>query len=306
MHWTRSPAVKTSSLIGLVVLIVLAVSLASIWFYPSSQDFMSSNNTWNGLKDFSRQSGIINLDSLNGLDDSTGETVLIAIPYLQYSSTDLLRIRQFIERGGNLLLMDDFGHGNDILDYLGSGDRFDQNMLLDPLFCYKNPSLPYITDFSTEIKKNGINAIAFNHATVLKPDSQAAVLAWSSASSYLDLNSNGNFDAGEPTGPFPVAASLAFGSGKVTLVSDPSLIINAMNEKDDNSAFIHYLVFARGTPQHIWLDRSHLSQAPLDVSRSRLEAFRRVLSSPYILLGLIAVIFILVIRYTLKKGEIFG
>jgi hypothetical protein len=313
--------VRTSKLIGLVILIVLAVSLGSVWLYPSSRDFMTSNNTWNGLKDFSRQSGLINLDSLNGLEGSTGKKTLICIPYLEYKTADLEQIKQFVNRGGTLLLMDDFGYGNTVLDYLGSSTRFDGKMLLDPLFCYKNPSLPYITDFSPELKESGLTALAFNHATVLRPGAGSQVLAWSSPASCLDTGQNGGndstgpsgpfpvpsgYDSQGPSGPFPVAARFMLGQGKVMLVSDPSLIINAMAAQNDNFAFIRRLASDGGQMEGLVLDRAHLDKSPLDVSRSGLDAFRRVFSRTYLLLGLIAVIFALVIGYTFRKGEIFG
>jgi hypothetical protein len=302
--------VKTSSLIWLIVAIVvaiaIAVSAAAIWLYPSDRDFKASNNSWNGLKDFSRQFAATNLGSLEDLSSPGSGDTLLCIPYLEYKDADLARIKQFTEGGGDLLLMDDFGYGNDILAYLGAGARFDHNLLLDPLFCYKNQNLPYITDFTPELQAAGIKAVAFNHATVLKPAASDIVLARSSPASFLDVNSDGQQNPNEPAGPFAVAARLALGQGTVTLVSDPSLIINAMEAQSDNSAFIRFLVSSRGKTGHLRLDSGHLEQSPLDITRSRLESFRAVFANSNILLGLTALIFILVIRFMFKKGEIFG
>jgi hypothetical protein len=297
---------KISSLICLVLAIVILVSVASIWLYPSSQDFMASNNTWNGIRDFSRHFKVKELDSLNGLPPATGKEVLICLPYLEYNAAELAAIKQFVEQGGNLLLMDDFGFGNDILTALGSKTRFDHNLLLDPLFCYKNQNLPCIVDFVPKLKHEGLSVIILNHATVLQLEDKTQALAWSSGTSYLDKNNNGQQDAGEPYGPFPVAAGFQAGPGKVTLVSDPSLIINAMDKQEDNLVFISKLISDEGQTMQVMLDNSHLEKSTLDDSRDKLGSFRRSFSSPYILIGLIAAVFIMVIVYTLKKGEILG
>ena len=58
---------KTSRLIGLVVILVVLVSLASIWFYPSVQAFMASNTMWNGINKFSKEYNVQNIDSLTAL-----------------------------------------------------------------------------------------------------------------------------------------------------------------------------------------------------------------------------------------------
>ncbi len=297
---------RISSLILLVLAIVVLISVASIWFYPSSQDYMASNLTWNGLRSFSRHFGVTELDSSNSLPLSTGKEVLISLPYLKYSTAELDAIKQFVEPGGHLLLMDDFGYGNDILSALGSKARFDHNMLLDPLFCYKKQNLPCIIDFSPDLEQAGLSLIILNHATALQLEDETEALAWSSPASYLDTNGNGVQDKDESSGPFPVAARFQAGQGKITMVSDPSLIINTMIEKEDNMVFINSLISSQGQPVRVLLDSSHLEKSTLDNSRDKLSALRRSFSSPFIMLGLIAVVFVIVIVYTLKKGEILG
>ena len=84
----------------------------------------------------------------------------------------------------------------------------------------------------------------------------------------------------------------------------PSIIINTMVGRDDNYAFMTYLTHRKGEPKKILIDRSHLTKTPLDVSKTRLARAREVVSSPHALLGITAMIFVFVSRYTLKKGEI--
>ena len=203
------------------------MSLASIWLYPSVQAFMASNTMWNGINKFSRANNVQNIDSVTALPASPQQDVLIVVPYTPFTGAELTQMQQFVENGGKLILMDDFGYGNNFLSYAGVSARFDNTPLLDPLFNYKNEYFPRILDFSAGVTGSGIKLLAFNHGTALSGVSPSQAIAWSSSMSFLDTNQNGNLDPGEPQGPFVVAASIPLGGGTIDLVSDSSLIMNA-------------------------------------------------------------------------------
>jgi hypothetical protein len=297
---------KIASLLGIVFLIVLVISLVSIWFYPSLQDFMAGNTMWNGIRDFSNELEVKHIDSLNDLPSLPEQDVLICIPYIEYDDNDLARLKGFVEKGGILIMMDDFGYGNGFLENAGINARFSNDILLDPLFCYKNQYLPRITDFSAQIKESGITVIGLNHATSLNNVEGTKVLASSSNMSYLDTNKNGARDDNEPQGPFVIAAEYRIGNGIIELVADPSLIINTMVEKNDNYNFMKYLIYNNGEPVNVLLDRSHLTKSPLDTSKINLAAAREIISNPYTLVGITAVIFAIITGYTYRKGLIVG
>jgi len=296
---------RVSSLLFYTVIVVLVISIVCIWFFPSIQDFMASNEMWNGVSDFSREFQADSIDSGARLTEVPRDSVLVSIPYLEYTPDELAAIKRFVDNGGTLLLMDDFGYGNSVLSYLGVEARFTNSLLLDPLFCYKNPSMPRITDFSAKIV--GVNEVMLNHATTLTNAADADVIAWSSSSSFLDLNENSSWDEGEPKGPLPVAAKFKSGKGTVALVADPSTVINTMVSRYDNYAFITYLTGRGGEQQEVLIDRSHLTKTPLDVSKIRLTNTREWLSNPYALLGMTALVFVVISRTTVvKKGETLG
>ena len=297
---------RVSSVLLAVVVLGLLVSSFSIWFYPSVQDFMASNVMWNGTRIFTSEFSANSIDSLDDLPGLPEKAVLVAIPYLEYSDEELSKIKQFVDDGGTLLLMDDYGYGNSVLAYLGVSVRFANRPLRDPLFCYKNQCMPQIIDFAPRVKESGIDAITLNHATTISNATGSEVIAWSSSASFLDINENESWDTGEPTGPFPVAVEFRFGNGRLALVSDPSIMINGMVGRDDNYGFMRYLTYYKGEQRRILIDGSHLIKTPLDVSRMRLASTREVFSSPYALAGITVVIFAVVSRYTLKKGEIIG
>jgi hypothetical protein len=293
---------RISSALLASVVVVIVISLLCIWFYPSIQDFMAGNAMWNGIREFSAEFSTEQIDTLDELPESPEKGALVVIPYLDYAEEELVRIKQFVDDGGTLLLMDDYGYGNVVLDYLGMRARFTNKPLLDPLFCYKNQSMPRISDFAPRVKGK-IDVIMLNHATTIANITPSKAIAWSSTTSFLDLNENGTLDPDEPEGPFAVAAEFRLGKGRLLLLSDPSVAINTMVGRDDNYDFISYLINREGEQKEIQIDNSHLTKAPLDVSKTRLLDTREAMANPYALLGINAIIFGVVSRYLLKKGE---
>jgi hypothetical protein len=298
--------VKTSRLIGLVVILVVLVSLASIWLYPSVQAFMANNTMWNGINKFSRAYNVQNIDSLSALPASPQQDVLIVVPYTPFTTAELTQMKQFVENGGKLILMDDFGYGNSFLSYAGVSARFDNTPLLDPLFNYKNEYFPRILDFNAGVTGSGIKLLAFNHGTALNGVSPSQAIAWSSSMSFLDTNQNGNLDPGEPQGPFVVAASISLGGGTIDLVSDSSLIMNAAPGTNDNNAFVNYLMTSNGAPSKVLFDRAQVTKSPLDTSKIEFDNMRGVLSNAYVLVGIIALVFVIITWYIYRRGLLIG
>jgi hypothetical protein len=297
---------RKSSLVLLIIGLVVAVSLVSIWFYPSIQDFMASNKAWNGIRDFIEEFNAEPVDSLDNISGQTENEVLVCIPYMEYTQEELSQIEKFVNNGNLLLILDDFGFGNSILEYLGIPARFSNNILLDPLFNYKNQYLPRITDFSSRIKESGIEAITLNHAVTLNYVEPSQILARSSSTSFVDINLNGAKDEGEPTGPLVIAAEYTQSAGTVILVSDPSIIINTMVGQNDNYEFIRYLTAPAIESGGILLDRSHITKTPLDFSKIAMGNIKEILANRYVLLGLVTMIFILIPAAVFRKGELFG
>lgn len=281
------------SLMGIALGLVVIVSLVSIWFYPSIQDFMLANPFWNGLRDFSKEFDVRWIDSLSGVSQEPEGTALVVIPYVEYDQEELGEMVTFVEGGGLLVLLDDYGYGNSILEAMGLQARFAGEPLLDPLYNYRNQWLPRVTDFDGGLAGAGVGLVVLNHGTALLGVSARQVRAWSSGSSYLDRNGNESPDPGEEHGPFAVAAVLPVGRGSLLLLSDPSILINSMVERDDNGAFLERLLLEYGPERDRLVDVSHLPRAPLDQSKLRLQQARERMAHPYsvaFLLGAIVVI----------------
>jgi len=293
---------KLTDAIITLLAVVLTVSVLCILFIPSVQDFMASNNMWNGLKDFSESFDAVRLEGDNHIPAASEKSALVLIAYEPLDEAELSDIRGFLENGGTVLLMDDYGYGNDIVEYLGLDIRFAGKPLLDPLFCYKNQWLPRITELAPPLRESGIDTLVLNHATALLHTYNTEVLAWSSPTSFLDVNENAGQGDDEPPGPLAIVARLNIGKGKLNVIADPSIILNSMIGRDDNYRLIRYLTEEYGEPKQIMVDYAHLARKPLDASKTGLRRVREALALPYPLLGIIGLIFVIISRYILKRG----
>jgi hypothetical protein len=282
-------------LVGLVVVILLGVT---VWFYPSSANFRPDNPFWNGLSTFGTELEVKVIDSFDSLPQKHRNTALIVIPYLPLSEDEIAKLENYTSSGGTLLILDDYGYGNDILeDFESVGVRFSGQPLLDPLFNYKNQWFPKILDFEPPLSDDPeLERLVLNYATVLDLGSapEATVLAWSSKFSYLDENypdekkGEERWDEGEPQGPLPIAARFSYGRGTLVLVTDPSLLINGMQEIDnDNYRFIRALTQIGGAAEpEVFLDRAHLPEQALDEAKGWLSGVYDVITTPVAILGI--------------------
>jgi hypothetical protein len=257
-----------------------------LWIYPSTADFANSNTHWNGMSDVSREFHIRLLTDVGGFPSESRGTVILVIPSRPPQPTHLQAIRRFVEDGGVLILLDNFGSGNDVLMALGSAIRFSRRLLADPLFNLKNSRFPRILDFAPSPLTVGVEELVFNHATVLTGISTAQAAATSSAVSYLAVNPTGQRDEGALRGPFAVIALEPHKAGYVLAFSDSSILINSMLPQADNRRLFRNAVGLAGANARIFLDDVLLPQEPLDATKHALADTRRLLTEPAATLAL--------------------
>ena len=272
---------RVRSLLAVTLAVVLAVSWLSIILYPSVQDFMGANPFWNGVRDFDSRFDAEMLPNLDQLTPDPRDNVLVVIPYLPYEDRELQQVVDFVSGGGALLIMDDYGYGNQILGALDLEIKFAGTPLLDPYLNYRNQEFPLITDFAPGLKDAGIKELVLNHATALITTNRDETLARSSDMSFIDTNGNAAWDKGEPKGPFAVAVRTKVGNGTVVAVSDPSILISSMVGRGDNEKFLALLISPAGETPRVTLDASHQPKAPLDSAKDAWAMVRQQLVLPY-------------------------
>jgi hypothetical protein len=261
-----------SYLLTLIAILIVLLVLC-IWFYPSSGDFRVENPGWNGAEALTVDYHALPLSSLADLPPSPAGASLIVIPYLDFKTSEMEQLRSFVSHGSRLILADDFGYGNRVLEYLGLKARFAGNMLLDPLVNYKNGRMPGITRLLPDALTANTDNLVLNHATCLVNVSGNETIALSSPFSFLDLNSNGTHEDDEFSGPLPVISRHRLGDGEVILIADPSIFINSMANIGGNAVLINNI--AAGT-EVLYIDQSHLEQPELYLAKNWLHRGRQV------------------------------
>ncbi len=266
--------------ITLVIILTMVV-----WFLPLDDDFRTENPFWNGTKDINSSHPVSPLESLSDLPPSPKGSTLILIPYLNFTLPELEELNSFVVRGGTLILADDYGYGNQILEHLGLKSRFSGQPLLDPVTNYKNKWFPQILHLTSSPVTINTERLVLNHATGLTDVEAGDILALSSSFSFLDLNGDQTWQEGEPTGPLPVISRHSLGNGQIILIADPSIFINSMETMESNYILIQNI--AAITTAKLLIDQSHLPPSNLHQTKNLLAYLRGSLTTPLGTLGLV-------------------
>ncbi len=288
-------------LVILTIALVITLSIV-VWFFPSDDDFRADNPFWNGTKDTVADNAVLPLEAFSELPVPPDGSALILVPYIKLTPTELDQLNSFISQGGILVLADDYGFGNQILEYLGLEVRFSGQPVLDPLFSLNNKWLPRVFHLAVDPITGNANSLVLNHATCLIDAPADNTLALSSSFSFLDINDNETWDEKEPTGPLPIIAHQTLVEGQIILISDPSIFINSMEVIEDNFNFIKSITGI--TTSRLLLDQSHLTPSYLHQTKNLLAHIRSFLTTPVgtlALVGLIIITTLVPIWY--RKGE---
>lgn len=214
---------KASRAIAIGAVFAFMSAAGIILAVPSVDDFSLDNPYWNGMSAAASDLGISDGAAL----DPSSTALLIVGPDTPFTAARVESIKGYLASGGLVLLLDDFGEGNSLLEGLGAPVRINGSLLLDPLFMEKSRFYPraspaggyvhsVIMDYASSVQLQGSGTAGVR------------VLLESSAFSFLDLDGDGKYTAGEPYGPFPVAMEVAYGKGKLVVVSDSSILINSV------------------------------------------------------------------------------
>lgn len=271
-------------LIGLAASVVTLVGLT--WFYPSVDDLFVDNPLWNGLSDVYVAVKPVRVGNLTQLgdvvDDVSNSTVLFLGPSTPFEASDVGVVRLYLSEGGTVVLADDFGSGNELLEGLGLNARFSGQLLQDPLFKDRASVLPVAYNFTSGGAALGVRSVELNYPTVLTGVNDSDVLLWSTYFSYLSTGVTQPSDS-STYGPFPLMARLKVGKGTLILIADSSTFINGMYGLGDNAALLRGLV--RGT---VVIDESHSVSSLLTIIKGVLVDAYAFLGKTEIKYGLVA------------------
>lgn len=250
-------------LVALISVVALAFIVAAS---TSTAAFGVYNAAWDGASALQNQAETVGVESQIALNTSSytttdaNQTVAVVLsPAESYNRTDRQRVTQFVEAGGTLVVAEDYGsHSNELLNAVGANAIVDGRPLRDERNTYRSPAMPIATNVTNATLTQNVSQLTINHGTVIEPNG-ADTLIRSSEFSYLDTNRNMELDESETLQQYPVVTTESVGQGRVIVISDPSLFINAMLERPGNQQFTQNLF---GAHEHVLLDYSHAGQQP--------------------------------------------
>jgi Domain of unknown function (DUF4350) len=287
---------RRASAVAIGVMVGVASLLGIVYVLPHTESYFPTNPLWNGMSDLQSLRSPTDVTALTTLPaNGTGTSLLEIGPSLNFSSSDVSRIADFVRSGGTLLIADDYGTGNSLLAGLNLTSRFSRGELADALFNTKNSFLP----LAVNTTMSRVSSIAFNYATTLVvSDPGAKVLAWSSRFSYIYPTKPGQSQANAPLGPFPVVAQIPYGHGRVDLVADSSLWINAMVKTASNLQVLDDLA----GPAMV-LDQGHWQYNSFTKARSLELQVYSFVSGSEVKYGLLIGVLVLLVAYRPRSDE---
>ncbi len=256
---------RARSVILISIGILLAVSVSLSWLIPPIDDLWVGNPFWNGLSEVQSSLKPMIVTSVDEVEaPAYNSTLLLLGPSSAFTESQIVNIRSYLEAGGRVILTDDFGTGNSLLEGLGTSARFSGQLLQDNLFKERR-MMPRIIIIENSTETTGVKELVMNYPTELTGVQGTKVLAYASYFSTVGNSSQ--------LGPFPVFAKVEIGRGTLYLISDSSIFINGMLTQGDNKILLQNLV--RGVSA---IDEVHSTP-------TRLTAFKGSLSSTYDFLG---------------------
>lgn len=276
-----------------VILLSLALSvvicLILLALYPEGADFGLGNPFWNGM---SEVDAILKPKLLNSYAElppvGRNLTLLLIGPNRNFTVDETEAIARFIYSGGQVILADEIGFGNSLLENLNLSVRIGGGLVLDPLFKERNAKLPkarYISD-------GYVTEIVLNHASIIERCNRT--ILQTSSFSYLDVNMNNGWDPQEEKGPFTVGCALKMGEGELIIFSDSSLFINSMINLGSNKELLLNIVGNR----RVLVSSIHLPQTTFTIAKSAIMQFANLLSTLEARYVLILSAIILIVRLT--------
>ena len=261
-----------------VVCIAIALAMLSMVspVLSSTADFSIFNTGWNGTSSLAvstykagKFSPSFELRSTggdvefirHGLDeielDPASDALAIIGPTTDFSESEGAIVGDFVREGGNLILADDFGTANTLLEGMGAGSRFSGKLVIDLSFG-KSPEFPICYDIVPDALTTNVTSLQLNYATSITVNGLSETLARTSVASWSDTDGDRTQELGEPSGPFSVLVRERLGAGEIMLLSDPSMLINGMREHLDNEVFASNLVSVVSDGRSgLYFDESH-------------------------------------------------
>ena len=256
-------------------LLVVAILLLTVHLTANTMEFSRYNTGWNGnssfFSDLDRHT-VSEITLPSQLSSDRGNAMLLIIaPERSPAQAEISAYRMFLSNGNTLVLIDDFGSGNEILRGIGSSIRILPGTLSSVDREYSDPYSIVVYSVTNSTFLEPGESMVLNRAAALEGGKS---LLTTSVLSWIDLNGDKRINANEFMGNFAVMAEEKAGNGNIIVLSDPSIFINSMygaGTTHDNRNVIHRLT---GNGGHVLIDQMNSRTADADSTSGLVQIIR--------------------------------
>lgn len=259
-----SPQRGVDAAVGLILLIA---ALALFLHLSSTSVEMSRYNPqWNGTSvvfDALEGRGSVMVRDPAELKGRENATLLVIAPARAPTAQERAAYRGYVADGNTLVLADDFGSGNDLLEAIGASVQLDQGNLSSFSREFERSEAPLGFSLNGRPLVAGISKVVFNHPVAV---SGGDPLINTTYFSWIDIDGDGRADRSEQLNQYSVATEEAVGAGRVVVIGDASLFINAMQglSDSDNGLLVDRLI-ADATLVDQVLSRTATAEGPISI-----------------------------------------
>ncbi len=240
---------------GLVILVIL---LLALHLSATNLEYSRYNPSWNGTSTFfsylEETNGYIEIRQSPELLNYNASVLFIIGPDGGFSSDEIRNYRTYAEQGNTIVIADDTGGSNALLEGIGSSIRVNPGNLTSIERVYDDSTSVLAFPTVTEAPFSDNMQILLN-----KPGyTSGGVPAFStSLLSWIDINGNGRPDPDETLGRYPVLTSEKIGKGRVYVFSDPAIFINGMLRGEPGGGNTALIEDFTGFGEPVLIDQVH-------------------------------------------------
>lgn len=198
--------------------------------------------------------------------------VFVLGPSVPANEDEAAKLWSVMNASGTVIVADDTGQANALLRELPTTTRIDNATLIDVAY-QRQPLFPVLFTVTQHPLTEDVDSVVANVAGAVRADANATRLVASSTSSWLDHDDNGTPSEGDERGPHTVMSIEPIGQGELVVLSDPSLVTNAMLGEADNAQLAANLAdhVTRNEGQVYW-DEGHRTYRPFALVTQALPA----------------------------------
>jgi len=237
-----------------IALLLISTLVLITHLSTTGEEFSRYNVGWTGTSDFFStldRHTTTDIASPSDLAGYKNATLVLIAPDHAFTPAEGTLYRDFVTRGNTLLLADDFGSGNTLLQSMSSSIVIRQGTLSSVDRAYNNASIVVVYPAGDTRFFPAGSPIVLDTAATL---TGGVALLKTSAFSWVEEIPGNNTRSVKVLGTYTVMAQEKIGNGSVYVLSDPSIFINGMKDPGSPYANHFFLGEIAHTPGQVLID----------------------------------------------------